>query len=215
MRVPDGNAAEGREAGGVLNNMSAPPRSTARVRPLRSDGRNGQVPRGWGGQQASFPDGPSGRLFARVHLVGLLSEGNSHVCVSRGIVSGAAGLPHDLIDALAMLRTGRKTGKARAAAAEDCARMPVADLLDEFCARIAALGDRDLPPLLIARPLDPAAPVPRRIDPLTALRLLAGTAGGVFLRVRAPSALHFMAGLPGAVWHEEAAFDFYLAGSHG
>lgn len=203
------------ESGGLLHNMSAPPRSTARVRPLRSDGRNARVPRGWGGQQASFFDGPSGRFFARVHLVGLLSGGNSHVCVGADIARGVTGLPHDLIDAVAMLRTGRKTGKALAAAAEACARVPVADLIDEFVARVAALDDSGLPALLLARPLDPAASVSRRIDHLTALRLLAGTAGGVFVRSRAPSAANLLSGLPGAEPCFTVAYDFHLAVSHG
>ena len=173
------------------------------------------MPRVWGGRQGSFPDGPSGRLFARVHLVGLLASGNSHVCMGADIAHGLTGLPHDLIGAVAMLRTGRKTGKALAAAAEACARMPVVDLIDEFVVRVGALGDRGLPALLIARPLDPAASVTCRIDHLTALRLLAGTSGGVFVRSRAPSAANFLSGLPGVDRCFAVAYDFHLAAAHG
>lgn len=194
----------------ALHNMSAPPRSTATVRPLRTDGPDSPLPpRGRGGPATSAA-GPSGAFFARLHLVGLLSQGDAHVVTGADIARGGDGLPRDLIDAVAMLRTGRKTGKARAAAAEACARLPVDALLDEFVTRVTALGDRDLPPLLIARPMDPAASVPAdcRLDPLTALRLLAGTAGGLFLRARTPSGSLLLAA-------GHVAFDFHRPASHG
>ena len=204
------NRSRTQEASPVLHNMSAPPRSTATVRPLRADARNGTVPRRWGGHPAAFADVASGRFFARLHLVGLLSQGNAHVMMGADIVRGVDGLPHDLIDAVAMLRTGRKTGKARAAAAEACARLPVDVLLDEFVTRVTALGDRDLPPLLIARPMDSDGAVPAdcRLDHLTALRLLAGTAGGLFLRARAPSGALLLSG-------GDVAFDFHRPANHG
>lgn len=203
------------ESACVLHNMSAPPRSVSRVRPLRSDGSADTVAGAGGDAGRAFAGGPSSRFFARVHLVGLLSRGDSHACVGVDLGRRVPGLPCDLIDAVALLRTGRKTGKARAAAAEACERIPVPELIDEFVGRVAALGDRGLPPLLFARPLDSASPAPPRIDPLTALRLLAGTAGGVFVRARAPSAAHFLAGLPGAEGASRAEFDYHLAIAHG
>ncbi len=65
--------------------------------------------------------------------------------------------------------------------------VPIATLHDEFVERIRALGPMDLPPLLLARPRpqDGDAPAHRPLEPLVALRLLAGTAGGLFLRAPA------------------------------
>lgn len=198
------------DAAPALHNMSAPPRSTAMVRPLRADDPDGLPPRRGRGGRGACARGPSGTFFARLHLVGLLGQGDAHVSLGADIVRGIDGLPHDLIDAVAMLRTGHKTGKALVRAAEACARLPVDVLLDEFVTRVTALGDRDLPPLLIARPMDPATSVPPdcRLDHLTALRLLAGTAGGLFLRVRAPSGALLLSG--GGM-----ALDFHRPASHG
>lgn len=205
------NRSRTQDAAPALHNMSAPPRSTATVRPLRADGPDSPLSHRGRGGPATPASGPSGAFFARLHLVGLLSQGDAHVMMGADIARGVDGLPHDLIDAVAMLRNGRKTGKARAAATEACARLPVDVLLDEFVTRVAALGDRDLPPLLIARPMDPATPVPAgcRLDHLSALRLLAGTAGGLFLRARTPSGALLLCG--GA----SVAFDFHRPASHG
>jgi hypothetical protein len=205
-----------RDAGPLpaLHNMSAPPRSTAEIRPMRPGPRNGQVPRGWGGHPASLSSGPSGTFFARVHLVGLLADGRSHVARGADIARGVLGGTPDLADAVAMLRTGRKTGKALAAASRDCAALPFATLHAEFLERVASLGDAGLPPLLLARPMNASAPVLRTVAPAVAIRLLAGTAGGLFVRSRAPSADHFLSGLPGAAVPWEAAFDYYEPARH-
>ena len=194
----------------ALHNMSAPPRSTAEIRPLRAGPADARVRRDRGGLPGSLSSGPSGRFFARVHLPGLLADGRSHVPrgtdIARGVIAGAP----DLIDAVAMLRTGRKTDKALAAARADCAALPFAALHDEFLVRVAAQCDQDLPPVLLARPMNPSAPVLCVVAPAVALRLLAGTAGGLFVRARAPSAEHFLCGLPGAGVPWAAAFDYYL-----
>ncbi len=197
-----------------LHNMSGPPRSTAEIRPLRVGWKRTSILRGWGGCPASIPFGPSGTFFARVHLVGLLVDGRSHVARGSGLMRGAGRETPDLVDALGMLRTGRKTGKALAADRIECERRPFAELHAEFLDRVAALGDLDLPPLLLARTLDCSNAALRAVEPAVAIRLLAGTAGGIFVHARAPSAEHFLSGLPGAAVPWEAAFDYYLPSSH-
>lgn len=198
----------------ALHNMSAPPRSTAEIRPMRAGRDEANVPRGRNGQSGSLSSGPSGTFFARVHLVGLLADGRSHLPRGTDIVRGLDGGTPDLADAVAMLRTRRATGEALAAASRDCAALPFAQLHAEFLERVAALGDAGLPPVLLARPINTSAPVLRTIEPEAALRLLAGTAGGLFVRSRPPSAEHFLSGLPGAAVPWEAAFDYYAPARH-
>lgn len=198
----------------ALHNMSAPPRSSALIRPLRGAPGERRVPHGRGGAPTSFSCGPSARFFARVHLVGLLADGRSHLPrgadIARGLLEGTP----DLADAVAMLRTGRKTGRALEAASRACAALPFAALHAEFLERVAALGDAGLPPLLLARPMNHAAPVLRTVEPAVAIRLLAGTAGGLFVRSRAPSAEHLLCGLPGAQVPWAAAFDYFEPDRH-
>ncbi len=198
----------------ALHNMSAPPRSTAEIRPMRTGPGNGHVPRNWGGLPRSMSWGPSARFFARVNLPGLLADGRSHVPRGTDIARGLFGGTPDLADAVAMLRTGRKTGKALAAARAECAAVPFTQLHDEFLERMATLGDAGLPTMLLARPLSCDAPVLRTVEPAVALRLLAGTAGGLFVRGRAPSAELFLCGLPGAGVPWDASFDYYELASH-
>lgn len=183
---------------GALHNMSAPPRSTVNLRPLRLS------PAPIEGTRAIPGRGPSGRFFARVHLVGLLCDGRSHVPRGRDIARSFDGAPNDLVDAVAILRT-RQAGGARVSQARlACAEMPLTVLHDEFLDRVAALGDLGLPALLLARPTNLAVPTPRKLPPLAALRLIAGTAGGLFLRTRSPSGAHLLGSAIGA------SFDYYL-----
>ena len=68
----------------VLHNMSAPPRSTVDVRPLRAIGKaRGRSASGLGdagrqGRAGAKGRTPSGEFFARVCLVGLLHDGRAH-----------------------------------------------------------------------------------------------------------------------------------------
>lgn len=205
-------AARDATCAGALHNMSSPPRSLTEIRPLRTGGRAERVRRGWGGQPVSRTGGPSARLFARVHLPGLLFDGRSHEYVGTDPLTGLRGGTPWLSEALALLRTGRATGKARNAAQAQCEALPFDAAHAEFLERVAALGDQGLPPLLLAR--RPASgvcvPASARVAPRVAMRLLVGTAGGLFVRARAPSAEHFLTGLPGAAAPWEAAFDYYL-----
>ncbi len=198
----------------AVHNMSSPPRSTAEIRPMHPGASIGWTPRGWGGLPRSLASGPSGRFFARVDLPGLLADGRSHVPRGTDIGRGLQGGTPDLADAVAMLRTGRKTGKALAAARADCKALPFPELHAEFLERVAARCDEDLPPVLLARPMNTCAPVLRIVEPAVAIRLLAGTAGGLFVRARQPSAEHFLYGLPGAAVPWAAAFDYYLPACH-
>jgi len=225
---------------GLLHNMSAPPRSIVVVNPLRPATprrRKGEPPRAGPAPRAT----PSARHFARVCLVSVLGGGETHEPMGRDIaryvVRGEPfphGGAHDLVDAVALLRAGEPAGPANAAQREACERLPLRALHDEFLDRVAALGDMGLPPLLLARPADfrlpapatsslpslssppsrslPSSPLP--LPPLAALRLLAGTAGGLFLRGRAPSASLFLTGLPGGE-PDCASFDYYQPAAPG
>jgi hypothetical protein len=190
--------------------MSSPPRSLAQVRPMRAGAGSHDLRRARSGQLVSVTDGPSARFFARVHLPGLLHDGRSHVCVGTDIARGVGGGTPDLADALGTLRTGRKTGARLATVRAACAALTFEQLHAEFLERVAALGDLGLPPLLLARRIAGDALAPVHVEPAVAIRLLAGTAGGVFVRARAPSAEHFLSGLPGAQVPWAAAFDYYL-----
>lgn len=203
----------------ALHNMSAPPRSVVDVRVLR--GKRDSVARPTDHDAA--PVGrthelaaarmPSGSFFARVHLVGLLHDGRAHEPCGRDIALSVDPRPHELVDALLMLRRDGATaryGDPEVAAMLD---LPIATLHDEFVERIRALGPMDLPPLLLARPRpqDGDAPAHRPLEPLVALRLLAGTAGGLFLRARTPSVGLFLFGTPGcALGVNDTSFDYYL-----
>ena len=198
-------------AAAALHNMSAPPRSHAQIRPLRAGASApSSIDAEGGGTPATVVSGPSGRFFARVRLTGLLYEGRSHRHVGVDPLSGLFGGTPDLVDALALLRAGCATGSAHAAARKTCEALPFARLHAEFLDRVGALGDQGLPALLLARRAanDLAAPV--RIEPAVAFRLLVGTAGGVFVRSRAPSAEHFLFGIAGAACTSDVAFDYYL-----
>lgn len=213
--------APGRGAG-VLHNMSAAPRSIVVVNPLRPATprrRKGEPPRAGPAPRAT----PSARHFARVCLVSVLGGGETHEPMGRDIaryvVRGEPcphGGAHDLVDAVALLRAGEPAGPANAAQREACERLPLHALHDEFLDRVAALGDMGLPPLLLARPADfrLPAPAPLPLPPLAALRLLAGTAGGLFLRGRAPSASLFLTGLPGGE-PDCTTFDYYQPAAPG
>lgn len=170
----------------ALHNMSVPPRSVIDLRPLHTAGDSrSRTPRPRNGQRAARASGPSGVLFARVHLVGLLHDGCAHRPCGRDIARGiGSSVPIDLLDAAA--------------------------LHDEFLDHIEALGPMDLPLLLLARPAKSRARAAAcRLEPLAALRLLAGTAGGLFVRSRAPSAGLFLGGAPGS-WVDSTDFDYYL-----
>ncbi len=195
----------------VLHNMSAPPRSVVDLRPLRASDPGARVPPRRNGHPGAFASGPSGALFARVHLVGLLCDGRAHVPCGRDIARGMpGGPPTDLVDAVALLRAGGFARERIEAERRACETLATAALHDEFLDRVAELGDAGLPPLLLARPVKPGARVDcRPVAPLAALRLLAGTAGGLFVRSRAPSAGVFLGGAPGA-WVDATDFDYYL-----
>lgn len=219
---------------GLLHNMSAPPRSIVVVNPLRPAAprrRKGEPPRAGPAPRAT----PTARHFARVCLVSVLCGGETHEPMGRDIaryvVRGEPyphGGAHDLVDAVALLRAGEPAGPANAAQREACERLPLHALHDEFLDRVAALGDMGLPPLLLARPADfrlpapaassppsqssPSSPVP--LPPLAALRLLAGTAGGLFLRGGAPGASLFLTGLPGGE-PDCTSFDYYQPAAPG
>ena len=153
------------------------------------------------------------RHFARVCVVGLLCDGQSHEPRGGDIARFVGGVAPYLIDAVALLRTGAVSGPRLEAARRQCAELSAAALLAEFRMRVAALGDMGLPPLLVAHRLDvgkparPESPLP----PLVALRVLAGTAGGLFLRAREPGPAQFMQGLPGGCPDGLSSFDYWLA----
>lgn len=196
----------------ALHNMSIMPRSVVDLRPLRQgDDPGSRTPRGRHGHPGAFASGPSGELFARVHLVGLLCDGRAHEPCGRDIARGlCGGPPTDLIDAVALLRAGVATRERIEAERRACEALSAPTLHDEFLDRITALGGMDLPPLLLARPIRPGARAAcRPLAPLAALRLLAGTAGGLFVRSRAPSPGLFLGGAPGA-FVDATDFDYYL-----
>lgn len=203
----------------ALHNMSAPPRSIVDVRVLRPPG-NARTPWSSDLDDAEEHDRagaggrlPSGEFFARVCLVGLLHDGRAHELCNRDIARMVDHEPHELVDAVAMLRTGGEPGSRMEAERRAVRALPLNALHDEFLERVAALGPMDLPPLLLARsiPQGGAVPVQRPIEPLVALRLLAGTAGGLFLRARAPSVGLFLFGTPGAsLGPNDTTFDYYL-----
>lgn len=207
---------------GLLHNMSAPPRSIVVVNPLRPAAPihgKGELPRTGAVPRAT----PSARHFARVCLVSLLGGGAPHEPMGRDIARGVnrrARLPHggahDLANAVALLRAGEARGAAYAAQRDECERLPLHALHDEFLERAAALGDMGLPPLLLARPVNAELPAPVSslpLPPLAALRLLAGTAGGLFLRDRAPGVSLFLTEL--ASHTEPTSFDYYQPAAPG
>lgn len=169
--------------------------------------RPGPAPR------ACAPQTPRMRHFARVCLTGLLHDGKSHEPCGRDIARYVGDVAPDLIDAIGLLRTGKVTGKRFDAMRRQRADMPFEALCAEFAARAAAFGDMGLPPLLVTRPLDVALPAPAGspILPLAAVRLLAGTARGLFLLARAPSPAQFLMGTPHGCPDGLTAFDYWLA----
>ena len=209
---------------GLLHNMSAPPRSIVVVNPLRPVAPRhgkGEPPSAGAAPRAT----PSARHFARVCLVSLLGGGEPHEPmgrdIARGVHRGARpphGGAHDLANAVALLRAGAARGAAYAAQRKECERLPLHALHDEFLERVAALGDMGLPPLLLARPMNADSPAPAGsslspLPPLAALRLLAGTAGGLFLRDRAPGVSLFLTELAGHA--ETTSFDYYQPAAPG
>jgi len=203
----------------ALHNMSAPPRSTVDVRPLHATGKaRGRSASGLGdagrqGRAGAKGRTPSGEFFARICLVGLLHDGRAHELCGRDIARSVWREPDELIDAVAMLRTNGEHGARFKAERLAVRELSPTALHNEFLERVAALGPMDLPPLLLGRsiPQGGAVPVQRPSEQLVALRLLAGTAGGLFLRVRAPSVGHFLFGTPGAsLGVNDTTFDYYL-----
>lgn len=201
----------------AIHNMSVPPRSIVDVRPMGNPKKNaGAEPRldtdGAPLREKAGASATSARHLARVCLVGLFYDGQSHLPCGRDIAKLVDGLAHELADAVALLRLGTVEGEPFAAMGASCLKLPVPELLDEFLDRVAALGLMDLPPLLLATRFDADAPAPpgSPLPPLKVLRLLAGTAGGLFLRDRRPSASLFLTGLPGGADESHGSFDYYL-----
>jgi hypothetical protein len=197
--------------------MSAPPRSVVDLRPLRDSGASGilrpsSAPPAHGRRDRDVTRGPSARLYARVCLVGLLATGAAHRPLGRDIADGLRDGPADLVRTLTLLLDGdgRKSGVDEPDAHQ---RPPLSEwtpdeLHDALLDRLNALGDLDLPPLLIARRIDIALRAPR-IAPRKALRLLAGTAGNLFVRARSAGTGAFLTGLPGAAG-VACQFDYWL-----
>jgi hypothetical protein len=179
--------------------MSAPPRSFTELRPLRRalHGRPDAA-----GRRAA--PGPTATLFARVDLVGLLADGRAHAPRARDPATGIDGEWSDLAEVVALLRTLAIGGPPLRAAQSECLGWPFERLHEEFLARVPAISVAKLPPLLLARPLSPNQRTRRRVTPVTAVRLLAGTTGGLFIRSRAPSAAVFLD------VGSRASFDYYL-----
>jgi hypothetical protein len=211
-----------RGAAVLLHNMSAPPRSHVELRPLRSGPVHSRhTPTGAGGEPTSVADGPSARLFARVCLVGLLSDGEASSPRGRDIARGIDGSPADLIEAVAALRCGRfrlwhcdgiddcRRDPVLDAEQRRCRTLPASALHDELIDRLAAIDAGPLPPLLIARQMDLSIDAPPDVGPLLALRLLAGTTGNLFIRARAVGAGAFLCGLPGSAGIA-CQFDYWL-----
>jgi hypothetical protein len=202
---------------GALHNMSAPPRSIVELRPLRA-GASSTAPRAvGGGEPADVGHGPSARFFARVCMAGLLCDGDSRVPRGRDIAEGMApGSVPDLDCALAVLRVGRfgpwyaRGRVTRLAKAQAAARaMPLAARMDALDDGLAALDAAGLPPLLFAREPDLSIEAPPALAPLQAMRVLAGTSGGLFVRARRPGVAAFLTGAPGAAGIA-TAFDYWL-----
>lgn len=101
--------------------------------------------------RARAPQTPRMRHFARVCLTGLLHDGKSHEPCGRDIARYVGNAAPDRIDAIALLRTGKVTGKRFDAMRRQRADMPLEALCAEFAARTAALGDMRLPLLLVMR----------------------------------------------------------------
>lgn len=216
----------------ALHNMSAPPRSVVDVRALRATRSTARPARGSATNgnatpgretsgdetpgseaQATAQRLPSGEFFARVHLVGLLHDGRAHEPCGRDIARSFGARPYDLVGALIMLRRDGATARYDDPELATTLDAPIATLHDEFVERIRVLGPMDLPPLLLARPCpqDGDAPAYRPLEPLAALRLFAGTAGGLFLRARTPGVGLFLFGTPGcALGLNDTSFDYYL-----
>jgi hypothetical protein len=204
---------------GALHNMSAPPRSIVELRPLRAGaGAASTAARAArDGEPAGVGHGPSARFFARVCVVGLLCDGDSRQLRGRDIADFIVpGSVPDLDAALAVLRVGRlkpwyaRGRVTRLMKAQDAARaMPLAARMDALDDRLAALDAAGLPPLLFAREPDLSIEAPPALAPLRAMRVLAGTSGGLFVRARRPAAGVFLTGAPGAVGIA-TAFDYWL-----
>ena len=207
------------QAAGRLANMSAPPRSVVELRPLRECGRAPGTGRGRQPVAAAPASGPSARLFARVCLAGLLEDGEARMPRGRDIARGIdPDETPDLVDTIAVLRIGAFAPWYDAVSATPTPLMRMRQAIEamtlqarhgELLDRLAALGEQDLPPLLFARSLDVAVEAPTGPRPLQAMRLLAGTAGGLFVRARRPGAGAFLTGAPGAR-DVACQFDYWL-----
>jgi hypothetical protein len=206
----------------VLHNMSAPPRSRIELRPLgvaRVDAvsvlEDDSLGRRRTRRVSRVLARPSACLFARVCLSGLLCDGRSDRAQARDIAQGLMrSAPIDLHATVAALRCGRiRTGYRKttryATALREVEAMPIGAVHDELLERLAAIDGSELPPLLLARPIDVAMAVPPCIHPMLALRLLAGTAGNLFIRDRSPGTGPFLslaAGGPAVPYQ----FDYWL-----
>lgn len=190
-------------AAAALHNMSAPPRSVTVLRPLRC----GPPARPGAGGETVAP-GPTAAFFARVDLVGLLTDARAHVARGRDVALDSPSEWPDLADAIGLLRALEPGGPPLRAAQWECREWPFERLHEAFLARVSPLGVAGLPPLLLARPLSPRQRAPRRrLAPAKAIRLLAGTSGELFIRSRAPSASVFLDRRAGT------SFDYYVPGA--
>jgi hypothetical protein len=206
----------------ALHNMSAPPRSRVDLRPLgvarvesvsvlEDDARGRRRIR----RETSVLARPSARLFARVCLSGLLSDGRSDRAQARDIGQGLIqGVPIDLHATVAALRCGRirrgyRQMKRYAAELRAVESMPIGAVHDELLERLAAIDASALPPVLLAREIDMAMVVPPCVHPMLALRLLAGTAGNLFIRDRRPGTGPFLS-LAGGGPAVPYQFDYWL-----
>jgi hypothetical protein len=170
-----------RQPAGMLHNMSAPPRTRIVLQPL--------------GPPAAHP---TARMFARVCLHGLLWNGRSDRAAARDIRQGLIkGVPIDLVETVAALRCrrirpGYQRTVAYGAALRTVEAMPLDAVHDELLERLAMIDASPLPPVLLAREIDVRLAAPPCLAPMLALRLLAGTTGGLFIRDRRPGTGPFL-----------------------
>jgi hypothetical protein len=206
----------------ALHNMSAPPRTRIDLRPMgvarvqsvtviEDDSRGRRRIR----RETSDLARPSARLFARVCLSGLLSDGRSDRAEARDPAQGLVqGVPIDLHATVAALRFGRirrgyRQSKRYAAELRTVEAMPIGAVHDELLERLEAIDASALPPVLLVRQIDVAMAVPPCVPPVLALRLLAGTAGNLFIRDRRPGTGPFLS-LAGGGPAVPYQFDYWL-----